>query len=904
MISAKLPREIEHTLEMIAKQQKKASGDHFSPKEEQENPPSPIFPSQRCEEKPSSVSTIPESPSAVCSQQIIDDEDFPFDDDDDFGKEDPGPSKPSDAFSLPAEEVDKGDGYITTSVRFIGSVTNDASDKSLQREDFEFSSRLFENLRSVFGIKKFRPNQLQTVNAAMLEKDCFILMPTGGGKSLCYQLPATLCPGVTIVISPLVSLIHDQVTKLKDLGIASEHMSGDCDWRPIMDDLRQHNPTIKLLYVTPEKIKASQMLNNVLHSLHSDGNLSRFVIDEAHCVSGWGHDFRPDYCDLKQLRHNYPGVPFMALTATATPRVRADVVKQLGMSDTKWFLTSFNRNNLQYEVRQKKGKGTCLSDIIDLVKKDWRGKSGIVYCFSRKECEDVAMELRKNGIQAIPYHAGLADKERTKNQELWIKDKVHVVCATIAFGMGIDKPDVRFVIHYSLPKSIEGYYQESGRAGRDGRKSTCILFYSYADMYRVRKLIDADQSARQDVKQIHYSNLWEMVNYCENSHDCRRVLQLQYLGEVFDSRHCKTSGATCDNCRKGKAEMKDITEFARKLVAMVARLAMRTKFCEKNFTVNHLVDVLRGSKAKRILSSGWDQDPGYKCGLAFSASDLSRIIRKLVLEKYLWEELAISQEGVVSAYVKPGPKAPRIKTDKIVINIESKASVKKESIASTEAGASDDNVLKTLEEECFNELKNCISIKFPDLKSVYLALPIECFREIAEKLPTTKAEILEIDQMTQFRFDRFGVHLLEVCQKFNAKRMNYLEDKQMAEMMAKEEEASVFSAPSSSNPIYQNDTQRRSGWMGKSVAIGRGGSGSYRGKGGRGYPRKRGASQSGYKSRGGGRGGRGKKRSFGDSFGPESASNTSRKPTSGFSSSIGLMSLPKSKPGVMRGKLF
>lgn len=267
----------------------------------------------------------------------------------------------------------------------------------------------------------------------------------------------------------------------------------------------------------------------------------------------------------------------------------------------------------------------------------------------------------------------------------------------------------------------------------------------------------------------------------------------------------------------------------------------------------------------------------------------------------MWEELAISQEGVVSAYVKPGPKAPRIKTDKIVIDIEKKATLKKEATAPTEAVGNDDNVLKTLEEECFNELKTCIQIKFPDLKSVYLALPIECFREIAEKLPTTKAEILEIDQMTQFRYDRFGVHLLEVCQKFNAKRMNYLEDKQMAEIMAKEEEASVFSAPTSSNPIYQNDTQRRSGWMGKSVAIGRGGSnGGWRGKGGRGYPRKRGASQSGYK-RGGG--GRGKKRSFGDSFGESSSSTSSKKP-SGFSSSIGLMSLPKSKPGVMKGKFF
>ena len=275
----------------------------------------------------------PPSPEPTCTQQVIDDEDFPFDFDEDF--DEPTTSSaavtnklpmPSDAFTQ--KEAENSDGFITTAVRFIGNVTNDATDKNLQREDFDFSKQLFEALHSIFGIKKFRPNQLQSVNAALLKKDCFILMPTGGGKSLCYQLPATLFPGVTVVVSPLVSLIHDQVTKLKDLGVASEHLSGEnCDWRSVFDDLRRvGGPSIKLLYVTPEKIKGSNMLRDAFSSLHRGGNLSRFVIDEAHCVSGWGHDFRPDYCDLKELKQNYPGVPFMALTATATPRVRADVV--------------------------------------------------------------------------------------------------------------------------------------------------------------------------------------------------------------------------------------------------------------------------------------------------------------------------------------------------------------------------------------------------------------------------------------------------------------------------------------------------------------------------------------------------------------------------------------------------
>ena len=236
--------------------------------------------------------------------------------------------------TLNQNEVENSD------VQFIGNVTNDATDKNLESVDFDFSRELLENLHSIFGLKKFRPNQLQAINAAMLKNDCFILMPTGGGKSLCYQLPATLLPGVTIVISPLISLIHDQVTKLKALGIASEHLAGDCDMQPVFNDLLHVNgPSIKLLYVTPEKIKANQTLNDALESLYCKGNLSRFVIDEAHCVSGWGHDFRPDYCELKKLKQRFPGIPFMALTATATPRVRTDVVQQLGMPDTKWFLT-------------------------------------------------------------------------------------------------------------------------------------------------------------------------------------------------------------------------------------------------------------------------------------------------------------------------------------------------------------------------------------------------------------------------------------------------------------------------------------------------------------------------------------------------------------------------------------
>jgi ATP-dependent DNA helicase RecQ len=465
------------------------------------------------------------------------------------------------------------------------------------------------SLKKHFGHDEFRPLQQQIVIDALAGRDVFALMPTGGGKSLCFQLPALLRDGLTIVVSPLISLMKDQVDALRTSGIAATFLNSTLERDEAIERLRGLNRgEYRLLYVAPERLMLDGFLERALN-----WNITQLAIDEAHCISEWGHDFRPEYRELKKLRRHLPDVPIMALTATATERVRKDIVDQLHLEDARCYVASFNRPNLTYRVV---AKSSPYEQVLGFI----RGRpdeSGIVYCASRKTADSLAKKLSADGVKAKPYHAGLEAKERTKHQELFLRDDARVITATIAFGMGINKPNVRFVVHHDLPKNIESYYQETGRAGRDGLPSECVLLFSASDVVKQRRFIE-EKSDKEE--RIAREQLRQMVHLAE-TRDCRRATLLKYFGEEFPA---PCNG--CDNCLEPR-ETFDGTVPAQKFLSCVQRVRQKSGF---SFGLNHIVDVLSGADTEPIRQRGHNQLSTYGIGRDLKRGAWQAIGRELL----------------------------------------------------------------------------------------------------------------------------------------------------------------------------------------------------------------------------------------------------------------------------------
>ncbi|MCE5227661.1 MAG: DNA helicase RecQ, partial [Porphyromonadaceae bacterium] len=478
---------------------------------------------------------------------------------------------------------------------------------------------LTEELKKHFGFDTFKGNQKAIVENVLAGNDTFVLMPTGGGKSLCYQLPSLMMEGTAIVISPLIALMKNQVDAMRNFseedGVA--HFINSSLNKTAIDQVKEDitSGRTKLLYVAPESLTKDENVEFLRQC-----NISFYAVDEAHCISEWGHDFRPEYRRIRPIINEIGKRPLIALTATATPKVQHDIQKNLGMSDATVFKSSFNRPNLYYEIRPK--NANVDREIIKYIKSQ-EGKSGIIYCLSRKKVEEFTDILKANGINALAYHAGMDSQVRTENQDAFLMEKVDVIVATIAFGMGIDKPDVRYVIHYDIPKSLEGYYQETGRAGRDGGEGQCIAFYAYKDLQKLEKFMQGKPVAEQEIgKQL----LLETAAYAETS-VCRRKVLLHYFGEEYLEENC----ACCDNCLNPKKQVE-----AKELLTAVLEVVSTLK---EKFKVDYVVNMLVGKETSEIQSYKHDELEIFGSGQDEDEKTWNAVIRQALIAGYLTKDI-------------------------------------------------------------------------------------------------------------------------------------------------------------------------------------------------------------------------------------------------------------------------
>ncbi|MFT5207223.1 MAG: ATP-dependent DNA helicase RecQ [Candidatus Omnitrophota bacterium] len=596
--------------------------------------------------------------------------------------------------------------------------------------DIKTKSTPIEVLKQCFGYESFRLDQEAIINSVLLGQDAFVLMPTGGGKSLCYQIPAIIMDGLTIVISPLIALMKDQVDALTQNGINAAYLNSSLtidEQRELIQNLESGQ--IKLLYIAPEKLFAHN--GQFMEYLKSSRipKIALFAIDEAHCISQWGHDFRPEYLKLSVLKNEFEHTPILALTATAEALTLNDIYEKLGFTKANSYISSFDRPNIHYHVEAKTNTYARLLEYLKLHK----GESGIVYTMTRRSVEDTARQLEQDGYSAKPYHAGLSREDRETNQEAFIRDQADIIVATVAFGMGIDKSNIRFVIHLDMPKNIESYYQETGRAGRDGLKSEALLFYSPGDMMRMRALIDNPENPEQNDVLMH--KLSQMNQFC-NSHTCRRQFLLQYFGDAH-SGNC----ASCDICLNESVQV-DGSEAAKQIIQAVYAL-------KQYYGLTMVIDFLRGSKSKKIQS--WHSSlPGFGEGSAYSKDDWRIMIYSLVAQGFL------KQEG------QPYPVLKLTASSQSVVEGEESVYFKnviKKTIVKTESNDCDQELLRILKATRM-EIANNENVP------AYIIFSDKSLIELASYRPFEMEELGLISGFSEIKVTRYGKIFLEEIKKY------------------------------------------------------------------------------------------------------------------------------------------